>query len=45
LKKQKDSLAPEQQEKAPLGETISWTSDLIFGKGEVRQVWLFKLIM
>ncbi|CAN6579581.1 unnamed protein product [Malus baccata var. baccata] len=31
LKKQKDTLAPERQE---VGETVMWTSGLIFGKGE-----------
>ncbi|XP_008244466.1 PREDICTED: uncharacterized protein LOC103342610 [Prunus mume] len=31
LKKQKDTLAPERQE---VGETVSWTSGLIFGRGE-----------
>ncbi|KAI4327202.1 hypothetical protein L6164_019690 [Bauhinia variegata] len=31
LKKQKDSLAPERQE---AGELVSWTSGLIYGKGE-----------
>ncbi|EOY24161.1 Peptidyl-prolyl cis-trans isomerases isoform 1 [Theobroma cacao] len=31
LKKQKDTLAPDRQE---AGETVSWTSGLIFGKGE-----------
>ncbi|XP_022737886.1 uncharacterized protein LOC111290716 [Durio zibethinus] len=31
LKKQKDTLSPDRQE---AGETVSWTSGLIFGKGE-----------
>lgn len=35
LKKQKDTLAPQRQE---VGETVMWTSGLIFGKGEV---WKF----
>ncbi|CAJ2628149.1 unnamed protein product [Trifolium pratense] len=40
LKKQKDSLAPERQDEAPLGEKISWTSGLIFGKGEASYyIW------
>ncbi|CAN6712426.1 unnamed protein product [Malus baccata var. baccata] len=33
LKKQKDTLAPERQE---VGETVMWTSGLIFGKGEIK---------
>lgn len=32
LKKQKDTLAPQWQN---LGQTVSWTSGIIFGKGEV----------
>ncbi|KAL6175900.1 hypothetical protein ACLB2K_052538 [Fragaria x ananassa] len=31
LKKQKDTLSPERQE---TGETVSWTSGIIFGRGE-----------
>ncbi|KAG5524945.1 hypothetical protein RHGRI_031584 [Rhododendron griersonianum] len=34
LKKQKDTLAPERQE---AGNKVSWTSGLIFGKGEVNK--------
>ncbi|XP_019420611.1 PREDICTED: uncharacterized protein LOC109330788 [Lupinus angustifolius] len=34
LKKQKDSLAPEIKDGEPEGEIVSWTSGLIFGKGE-----------
>ncbi|KAG5039852.1 hypothetical protein JHK82_012007 [Glycine max] len=36
LKKQKGSLAPEQIDAE--GETVSWTSGLIFGKGEITNV-------
>ncbi|PSR93492.1 Peptidyl-prolyl cis-trans isomerase-like [Actinidia chinensis var. chinensis] len=34
LKKQKDTLAPERQEPQGKGNKVSWTSGLIFGKGE-----------
>ncbi|CAK8539534.1 unnamed protein product [Lathyrus sativus] len=34
LKKQKDSLAPDRQDEDPFGEKLTWTSGLIFGKGE-----------
>lgn len=32
LKKQKDAMQPDQQEE---GKKVSWTSGIIFGKGEV----------
>lgn len=41
LKKQKDSLAPQRQEEDPFGEKITWTSGLIFGKGEVKEIGYF----
>lgn len=41
LKKQKDTLAPDRQE---AGQTVMWTSGLIFGRGEVlmcvRSFWI-----
>jgi len=41
LKKQKDNLALEREEKIPLVEVIGWTFGVIFRKGEVRQKFGF----
>ena len=40
LKKQKDTLSPNRQE---AGKSVSWTSGLLFGKGDVYNISLMKV--